>query len=57
MAVGCAPGGRGREVGEGEGREEEEGGRGGGKKKRRLREAETRATEERLMEMSDRLSE
>lgn len=38
------------------------GGGGGGvekkkKKKGRLREAETRATEERLMEMSDRLSE
>lgn len=28
-----------------------------GGEKRRLREAETRATEERLMEMSDRLSE
>ena len=42
VGVGCAL--RGREGGE----------RG---KKKRLREAETRATEERLMEMSDRLSE
>ena len=39
------------------------GGRGGDRKKKktekegRLREVETRATEERLMEMSDRLSE
>lgn len=33
------------------------GGSGGGGEKRRLREAETRPTEEQLMEMSDRLSE